>query len=255
MNKSFIQLYKQFKKINKKGWIKSQRKGYGGIGYTFESLIGKEEESFPIPDYNGIEIKTMRIKSSGVLHLFSIIPDGDYLFPMERIRDILGYPDKNYKEFKILNMDFNCVDYTKIGLFRKAIIRIDRSKEKLYIEAIKDNRRMLKVDVSWSFKLLKDRLYLKLKELVVVKAESKIINDEEYYKYKKIDYYVLKDFNTFLKLIEDGTITIGIKIGIKKDKEHLGQMKSRGTYFSIYESNIEKLYKKIPLRYFEYQLL
>ena len=255
MNKNFIQLHKKFQSINKIGWIKSQRKGYSGIGYTFENLIGKTEESFPTPDYNGIEIKTMRIKSRGVIHLFSIIPDGDYLFPMERIKDILGYPDKEYKKYKIINMDFSCAEYTKIGLFRKAIIKVDRNKEKIYIDAINNHGKNLNIDVSWSFKLLKERLYLKLKELVVIKAESKIINKEEYYKYKTIDYYMLKDFNTFLKLIENGTIIIGIKIGIKKDKEHLGQMKSRGTYFSIQENNIEKLYKKIPLNFFEYQLL
>ena len=53
-------LYKEFLKIKKKGWIKTMKKGYGGVGYTFERLLGKEVDSFRIPDFHGIEIKTMR---------------------------------------------------------------------------------------------------------------------------------------------------------------------------------------------------
>ena len=34
------------------------RDGPGGVGYTFENLLGKAEENFPIPDFKGIEIKT-----------------------------------------------------------------------------------------------------------------------------------------------------------------------------------------------------
>ena len=55
---NIILLNKKFDTI-KNEWKKSMRLGTSGIGYTFEQLIGKGEDNFPIADYNGIEIKTI----------------------------------------------------------------------------------------------------------------------------------------------------------------------------------------------------
>ena len=90
MEENFKVLYKKFVDIRNMGWIQSKRKGTTGIGYTFETLLEKPEEHFPIPDFEDIEIKTMRKFSKKILHLFSITPDGDFLFPMKRALNILG---------------------------------------------------------------------------------------------------------------------------------------------------------------------
>lgn len=58
MNKNFYTLNEEFKRIHNLGWIKSKSHGSGNVGITFEYLLGKERENFPIADYNGIEIKT-----------------------------------------------------------------------------------------------------------------------------------------------------------------------------------------------------
>ena len=55
-----VSLRSKFEMIKNAGWIMSMRDGTTGIGYTFECLLGKEEESFPIPDYGTIEIKPSR---------------------------------------------------------------------------------------------------------------------------------------------------------------------------------------------------
>ena len=54
----FFELQKKIKYIKKLGWIKCNNNYSNVAGITFEKLIGKEIENFPIPDYNGIEIKT-----------------------------------------------------------------------------------------------------------------------------------------------------------------------------------------------------
>ena len=87
----FIEFKKVFNEVKKKGWVKSLRKGDTGVGFTFESLIGKEEENFPIADYGSIEIKTTRMYSRKRIHLFSAVPDGDYLFPIKRVLDKVEY--------------------------------------------------------------------------------------------------------------------------------------------------------------------
>ena len=72
----------------------SQRKGTTGIGYTFERLIGKEEENFPIADYRDIEIKVKRKYSKGDITLFSANPDNE-VFAIKRIYETYGTCNKN----------------------------------------------------------------------------------------------------------------------------------------------------------------
>ena len=251
---NIIELYKQFVRIKKLGWIKSMRKGYTGLGYTFEYLLGKKEDSLPLPDFGDIEIKTIRYNSRKKLHLFSIMPDGDSIFPMD-ILDKLGYPDKNNKNIKVFNMDFNNINYTPIGYYKMGKINVDLKNKKIDFIAIDYLGNNLNIKTSWSFKILKERLFQKLSKLVIIESLSKKHNEDDYYFYKKINYYKLKDFETFINLIEYGIIKIGIKISYYKDQENYGKTKTRGTIFSISLSDIDKLYNKIPLEFFEYQLL
>lgn len=64
-------LKNKFETIKKLGWIKSIRKGSTGIGATFEKLLGINENSFEIPDFDGIEIKTKRNYSNSFTSLFN----------------------------------------------------------------------------------------------------------------------------------------------------------------------------------------
>jgi hypothetical protein len=242
---SLNKLYNEFLKIKKMGWIKSKRKGTTGIGYTFETLLGKKEENFSIPDFNEIEIKTMKKYGKGNIKLFNLTPDGDYLYPIERIIKKLGYPDKEYPEYKVINTKTNAIEYTKIGYYKKIILEVDRKNEKISLKGINNEGINKNIDVSWSFKSLEERINIKLTYLAIIKAEYKIINNEEYFYYNQIKFYELKDFETFINLIEDGTINLTINIGIFKTEDKLGKMHNHGIGFSIEEKNIEKLYRKI----------
>lgn len=46
MTKNIKDLYNEFIKIRKKGWIICKKKGLSGIGYTFEKLLSKKADSF-----------------------------------------------------------------------------------------------------------------------------------------------------------------------------------------------------------------
>ena len=52
----------------------------------------------------------------------------------------------------------------------------------------------------------------------------------------------MKEFNTFINLLYDGTISINIKIGIYKDGPRVGQTHDHGTSFEIFLSDFEKLF-------------
>lgn len=245
IKEDFWDLYKKFDKIRNMGWIQSKRKGSTGIGYTFESLLGIQENSFAVPDYNGIEIKTMRILSRKNIHLFSAEPDGDYLFPTQRILDKLGYPCKEKKEYKVFMSAAKGKSFSYIGYSRKVKLEIENNKISLIAKDRYDNP--IKVDTSWSFDLLKNRLYTKNKYLAIVKAKKMTKDDIEYFHYVHIDFYKIKSFESFIDLIEKGIITVTFKINVYKNGIKEGKIDNHGTDFSIKEEEIEELYTKIDI--------
>ena len=212
---------------------------------TFEQLLNKEEENFPIPDFNSIEIKTIRNFSKKNIHLFNVTPDGEYLFPIKRVLNILGYPDKVDSKNKIFNMAFNSKSYTNIGFYKKAKLIVNKEKQKIELIAFDTYLNNLNLDVSWSFDLLKERLYLKLKKLAIITANTKTMNNKEFFYYNQIKMYKLRGFNTFISLIENGDIIITFKIGVFRSGKRLGQIHDRGTSFSIKLDKLDKLYEEV----------
>lgn len=247
MNKNFMKLFRKFEKIRELGWVESKRKGSTGIGYTFESLLNIQENSLPIPDYKNIEIKTMRILSRKNVHLFNAAPDGDYLNYTERILNKLGYPCKKNKKFKVFMSAVKGKNYSYIGYNKKIKIEIDYINEKINLIAKDINNNDLKLNVSWSFELLKNKINNKIKYLALIKTKKKKENNKELFHYIKIDFYEIKDFETFLKLLEDGIITITFKINVYTEGEKIGMIDNHGTDFSILDNNIELLYNKVDI--------
>lgn len=223
------------------GWVKTQRIGPGGSGYTFEALLGKEEDNFSFPDFEGIEIKTTNQFVKEFIHLFCATPDGDFLYPINRIIDLLGYPDKDYPEHKVFNITVSAGKYVYL-YGKKVILFVNRIDRKVQLLAKDKNNQPIDIDVSWSFEMLERKLFIKMKNLAVIKTEKKRLKGAEYYYYKEINMYELKGFNKFIDLIEDGTVQISFKISIFKSGKRFGKTHDRGTAFSIYEKDIKKLY-------------
>ena len=245
MKNDFIKLYNDFLKIKQKGYVKSKRKGSTGIGYTFESLLNIEENSLPISDFNEIEIKTLRNNSKKILHLFNATPDGDYLFPIKRIHELLAYKDRNNPNYKVFNMSFNSKEFTNIGYYKRGKLLVDYSKKKVNFIVLNQDNKDLNVNISWSFDLIKEKIDYKIKNLAIINADSKFENKEEYFHYNQIRFYKFKNFENFIKFIDNGNIVITFKIGVFKNGERKGQIHDRGTDFSICLCDINKLYEPV----------
>ena len=245
--KDFFDLYNLYLKINRMGWIKSKRKGPGGIGYTFETLLGKEEDDFQIPDYKSIEIKAMRFKSRRVLHLFTLTPDGDFLFPIKRLLGKIGYPSKINPSCNIFRANISACEYSMIGWSRRVRLEVNYEAKKIELLAFKSNGEKIDVDISWSFELLEKTLDTKLKNLAIIMADHKMVNGEEYFQYMRIIFYKLREFDKFISSIEKGVITISFNIDVFKSGNRIGQIHDHGTCFCINVKNIDDLYKKIIL--------
>lgn len=62
----------KLQEIKNKGFIQSLRRGSTGIGYTFETLFGVQENNIPIPDIGGrVEIKTNYKEGFSIFKLFT----------------------------------------------------------------------------------------------------------------------------------------------------------------------------------------
>ena len=235
-------IYRKFCRIKGLNWVKSKRSGSTGVGYTLECLFGKKEDSLPLPDYCGFEIKAMRKNSNKKIHLLNLNPDGNGTCALNRIVDNLRYPNKKNRNYKSFCVDINGKSYRKIGNNKRVIIYTNYEKERLELIAYK-NEKLLNLDIYWSFEELNKRLYQKIRYLCLIEADSKFINKNEYFYYYKITFYKYFGFRTFLKLLNMGLITVNFKIDCYEQKH--GILSSHGVDFTIKQSHIKYLFKKI----------
>ena len=241
-------LKNKFETIKKLGWIKSIRKGSTGIGATFEKLLGVNENSFEIPDFDGIEIKTKRNYSNSFTSLFNYSPEGKYSYEIEKIKDKYGYPDKIIKKYKVLNKSFYCNTKIRVSNYY-FILKVNMESKKIILNIIDLYGKLVENNIYWDFDEIKEKLNRKLHFLAFVNASRKIINNDEYFKYYKMDLYELKDFNTFIYLVEKGIIRITFKMSIFREGTKIGQLHNHGTSFDIKEEDLSKLFNRIATFY------
>lgn len=245
MEKYIKQLKQEFERIKNLGWIESKRQGTTGVGYTFESLLGKEEENFELPDYQDIEIKTHLTFGRGKMKLFTATPDGDYLFAIQSIVAKYGYPDKDLPNYKVFKGTVNSQKFTPIGTHYLFKIVVNRKEEKLQLLVVNQQLEKESEEVSWSFQMIEEKLTRKLQTLAVVSAYQKEKSGKVFYQYHNIEFFSLKSFDVFIELIEKGVVQINFTIGIFKKGERIGQLHDHGTEFIIHEKDIKKLYSTI----------
>ena len=242
IDQNIIDLKNDFQRIKEKGWIKSLYKGTGGIGLTFEKMLNKEIENFEIPDYQGIEIKTHWSFSKSYTTLFNATPDGKELFEIKRLRNKYGYPDKDLKNYKVFYGFVNATEKNFIGIKHQYKLNVNKDEKRIYLNIYDKKGNLIDTDTYWSFDMLEEKLKRKLTTLAYVKALKRTKNKEEYFKYISITFYQLKSFETFINLIEDGTIIINFNVGIFKKGDKIGEIYDHGTGIRIDNKDLDKLF-------------
>ena len=218
--------------------------GKGSVGITFEKLLNIESNEFEVPDFNAvIELKTKAsfFKDKFPITLFSATCDGENLFELQRIREKHGVPVKEFNE-RVLFISLYGNKYSSIGKFKKGKLHVDYNDEKVYFLIENQYGKIIDSSAYWSFDLLHNKLYRKLKYLAFVDVDRKMVNKKLYFKYNSLTIYSLKDFKTFLNLLDNGYISINIKIGIYKFGPRVGQVHDHGTGFQILFSDLDNLF-------------
>lgn len=231
-----LELYK----IQCKNWIPSKGKGTAAAGITLEKLLHKEEDHDILPDYHGIEIKTKIEGSEPFIGLFSMAFDNKPL-EIRRLLKIGGYPDKTHPEFKVFQIAVWGNYQKHVGKLRYQLM-VDYSCKVVRLFIIDHFFGVVEKDMSWSFEQLQSRLEHKLSYLAFVPVKKWKVNDTFYFRYMNPSFYQLRNFDTFLKLIEQGFIRVTFRISYFKTEEKFGEIHDRGTTFEIREEDIPKLF-------------
>lgn len=249
MYESMKELKEKFEVIREKGYVKTSREGATGIGKTFEDLIGKEEDHEETPDFKGIEIKTKELGTPNeYITLFCASPRGPHEYETHYLVDKYGYPDAIFENKKVLNRSIYSGDlrgnkyfFTLKNDYRRMIIKLKIIDN--FLETLED-------EIYWTYYDLETKLYRKHRYLALVKAVKRNIKGETYYKYYDIKFYKIKNFESFLSLVEEGKIRVNLRIGIYRSGKREGEIHDRGTAFQIRESDLLKLFDEINISEF-----
>jgi len=245
MKKEYDNLLKKFIEISNKKWIKGISNHFNAAGLTFEEQLGKKADNMFFPDYYGIEIKCTQRYSGYPVILFSSAFDGPSLYETNRILELYGKKDYKYPDKKILmsNLKYN----EKVLIYNKYFFKITISdeEEKLYLEVYDLFDNLIEKQSFITFETLKNKLEIKLSNLAIVYASKKKDIDYPYFRYYKMDIYKLKNFETFIESIKDGTITLSILCRVSRSGLEEGRQRNKNILFGIYKKNINKLFNLI----------
>jgi hypothetical protein len=233
----------EFKRIKHLGFIKTTRPNNrdGGIGNTFEDLLGVEENNLKDPDFEGFEVKTQRYLNSSYITLFSKSPS----FP-KKANSILKekYGEIRDPEFPDLKKLYASIFGHRWGeVYGKYKMKLDvnLSEKKVYL--LVDNFHEINKDVYWDFEDLQKGLQ-KLNNLFVVSAKTKTENEDIFFHYDSGSVFLDIDFKKFISQLQIGNIQFDIRIGVHKSGKNYGKPHDHGSGFRVKKDNLINLYNK-----------
>ncbi len=246
MEKEFNDLIEKFKKINKMGYTKGINNNLNNsAGHTLEKCLDKKADSMFFPDYEGIEVKCTQRFSRYNISLFSLSFDGPRLFESNYLLEKYGMNDDIYTNNKklIVNLKVN----KKVLVYDKYYfeLKIDYENRKLYIKIYDINMNHLEDSAFILFDSLEKRINVKLNKLALFYASKKVIDNNLFFRYYKLECYKYKDIKRFLKLLEEGDISASLMLRYSRNKGTIGKNKNKNIQFSIKKESVEKLFDKI----------
>ena len=220
----------KLREIKSKGYVESLRRGSTGIGYTFETLFGIEENNIPIPDIGGrVEIKTLRKDSQSLITLFTFNKSVWHLSQKELILKY-GYIDKKGRHALK-----NTIFYGKpIG--QGIALDIDEEKNTIYLIDTASGTKL----ATWDTYVIVGKFMTKLSRVLVVLAERKSDRGKEYFYYDEAYFLSDPSARKFIKAFKEKIIGIDLRMHLKEN----GEVRNRGTAFRIKERDLIELYEK-----------
>lgn len=245
MNENVTKLIQEFLRIRNLGFVKSLRGGKLGIGYTFETLLGKNEDRKYTPDYYGIELKTKLGYTKSALTLFTLSPKMEDESCSKYLLYNFGWPNPKNRFFKCLSACLYLNKKTKLGLKNYCELLLDEENDRLTLNIYDLSNNLTNNNIIWNISEIQNRLITKLDYLAIIKGYPYNRDDDIYFKYTNLSIYRLRAFDKFLNLLKENKIYLKINIDIYLDDKHFGLVQDHGTAFKLELENIEDLFTKI----------
>ncbi|MDR1563687.1 MAG: MvaI/BcnI family restriction endonuclease [Oscillospiraceae bacterium] len=244
-----LKLRDKLAEIKNMGWIENRRPGNaGGVGNTLEDLLEVAENNLQLPDFGEWELKSQRGDSGALLTLFHVEPEPRKARIVPKILlPLYGWAHQkagtlHCETERRFSLTINAKSYSNRG-FK---VNVDRECKCIYISfdyfkidsELKEWREFIQSGVGtadinpnpyWSFDTITKKLKEKLNNLLYFRAERKIENGIEHFKYNTFEAYIDPDLEKFLRLVEQGAIYVdfdartghnhGTKFRIKPDKK------------------------------------
>lgn len=234
-------IIEDFNRIKSLGYVKSSRPNNkdGGIGNTYEDLVGIKENNICLPDYLGFEVKSKREFNSSYVSLFSkslTSPKGANSLLRERYGEIR---DLNFNRKKLYASVFGhrfSLIYNKY----KMKLKVDYKEEKIFLNIFNLKSKLID-SVNWSFNDLK-KSSEKIKSLILITASEKEIDGITYYHYNNAEIFSKFNFDNFLRNVEKGGIMFDLRIGVYNSGKSIGKTHDHGSGFRIKSDNFKNIY-------------
>lgn len=215
----------KFEELNSRGFVKSLRKGPTGIGLTFETLMGVEENNLALPDIEGIEIKAHRDNSQSMITLFTFNRKAWQIPPLEAIKKYGSY-DANGRLGMYYTMSLTP---NSAGLF----LTVNETK-------ISVQHTSGEIIATWQLSTLAERFSQKIPALLFISAHTEERAGIEYFHFYRGQLMRDTTKDLLSELFKTGNLLVDLRL---HDKETMAR--NHGTGFRTFEDKLPLLFKKI----------
>lgn len=216
--------------IANRGFVPGLLQADTSIGRTLETLLGIEINSSRKPDYKGIELKSFRDSRTNRKTLFAQVPDW------------------SASKFKSSAEILNNFGYDRGDNFKLycTVSAITRNSQGLKLNMQSDIRYLFENSdkatigdfVAWSTETLHKRLLEKHNETFWIAADTQIIDNVEYFQFKKVEHTKKPIVSQFDILVEQGIITLDHLI----KRNSAGRVVEKGPLFKIKPNALNLLF-------------
>jgi len=227
-----IDIENELKIISNLGFLKSLRKDNTGVGYTLETLLKIKENNDAEPDFIfkdiPVELKTQREHTSSNITLFTLEPP----------RGTKG----KFKDIELLRK-YGYVRKGRTNLYVTMAVGELCNPQGFKLE-LNDKTLLIthnKEGIIWTYPI--EYIVAKIKKklshkVLLVTAESKVINGEEHFHYKKAELFSNVTEKGFIDLIRSKSLVVEFRMHINSK----GGARNHGTPFRINLRHLDKLF-------------
>lgn len=231
--KTFDEILESLKEIKKQGYHKTIRTGNTGVGATLEHLLQIPENNIAGPNGVQTELKSRRKNSSGMVTLFTKTPEPPKINSV--LLEHYGYPSKKSPQQK--NLHTTAYTHKFNTIHNKESFKINILNDR--IEIVHKNPIPSVPVPHWTKTSLEkafNKKYPRWLLLVIADSRGKGKNEEFWFN----EAYQLSEFSftNFLKLLNNQTIYVDVRIGIRSD----GRPHDHGTGFRIQHDKLDRCF-------------